>query len=76
MRQTLFAFAVAYLPPIMPTGGPWNVEQDVLGRWCVVRTQGWYCMVCLTGPLHIEDDRPEERARLMARVLNRVYAND
>lgn len=74
MRQTLFAFHVAYLPALMATEGPWRVEQDVVGRWCVVRTEGWYCMVCLTAPLHLDDWQPEERARSLARLLNRCYA--
>lgn len=71
MRATILNFAVAYHPTMT---GLWNVEQDVLGRWCVVRTEGWYCMVVLTGPLHIEDDRPEARARSLAAALNRAYA--
>lgn len=74
MLATILNFAVAYHPPMTSTG-LWRVEQDVVGRWCVVRTEGWYCMVCLTGPLHIEDDRPEERARSLAQALNRAYAN-
>lgn len=71
MRATILNFSVAYHPVM--TDGPWSVEQDVVGRWCVVRTEGWYCMVCLTAPLLHDDHASEDRARSLARLLNRIY---
>lgn len=52
----------------------WTAERDVLGRWRVVRTQGWCCVVVPSGDGSTTDREAEDRARSMARALNRVYA--
>ena len=61
-----------YTAPV-PVLMTWTVERDVLGRWCVVRTQGWFCMVYPTAPLLREDRAVEDRARALAACLNRAY---
>jgi hypothetical protein len=58
--------------------GVWQVMRDETGQWCIERTRGWSCSICLTrSDAHPEDDRAVyERARIKARALNRIYARD